>query len=238
MIMDPLKRFESEHYYFCYHENSPAERDLAAIAAEQEACFRYICGVLKVQPDFKLTYFLCNTPEEVGAFYGDNEPCNGFARVPDKVYAVYNEKVKCIGFHEDAHLISYLINRPESPAVREGLAMYFDSKWWGISNRDWTGYFLKSGRYIGIGELLDEERFFAADCSITYPIVGAFTAWLISVYGIGRYLDFYKIGNAAIGFADVYGKSPEKLNDEFVSYVRLFRNDRVLENRMEELLLN
>lgn len=233
-----MKRFESGHYYFCYHENSRAEQDLAVIAEEQEACFRYICDVLNVQPDFKLTYFLCDSPEEVGAFYGDNEPCNGFARVPDKIYAVYNEKVKCIGFHEDAHLISYLINRPDCPAVREGLAMYFDSKWWGISNRDWAGYFLKTGRYIGIGELLNEDRFFAADCSITYPIMGAFTAWLISVYGMDRYLAFYKTQNPVTGFAEIYGKSSEILNDEFVSYVRLFRNDRVLETRMEELLLN
>ena len=39
-------------------------------------------------------------------------------------------------------IISYTVNRPDSPAIREGLAMYFDRKWWGIQNLDWTGYFL------------------------------------------------------------------------------------------------
>jgi len=32
--------------------------------------------------------------------------------LPNEIYAVYNDKVKCIGFHEDAHIISYNIAVP------------------------------------------------------------------------------------------------------------------------------
>ena len=229
-------QFESEHYIFHYGANTKAARDIVKIAACQESCFQYICSVLDVTPEFKIEYYLCDSPEEVGRIYGDNDPCNGFAAPPNKIYAVYNEQVQCIGFHEDAHVISYLINRPDCPAIREGLAMYFDRKWWGIHNMDWTGYYLRSGKYLPVDKLLDKECFFGYDCAVTYPIVGAFTDWLISRWGMERYLQLFRQKNTPAAMAQVYGKTPEQMNRDFVRYVSLFKTDDVLERRMEALL--
>ena len=178
-----MQTFETEHYIFHYGAGTAAERDIEKIAALQEGCFSHICAVLGLTPDFKIEYFLCDSPEEVGRICGDDEPCNGFADLPSRIYAVYNDAVQCVGFHEDAHLISFVHNRPVCPAVTEGLAMYFDRKWWGIENLDWTGYYLKTGRYLPMDRLLDREVFFAHDCAFTYPIAGAFTDWLLTVYG-------------------------------------------------------
>jgi len=211
-----MLQYETEHYIFHFGSGSVAEREIRQIADTQEACFRHICAALGVKPDFKIQYFLCDSPEEVGHIYGDDDPCNGFAAPPDKIYAVYNEQIRCIGFHEDAHIISYLINRPNCPAIREGLAMYFDRKWWGIPNQAWAGYFLKTGRYIPVDALLDRECFCTHDCSITYPIVGAFTEWLISRWGMERYLRMYSSQDCAAALRDVYGKTPDELNREFV----------------------
>lgn len=231
-----MKQFVSEHYIFNYGENTVAEQDIIEIANLQEACFRYICSVLGVIPDFKIEYFLCDSPEEVGRIYGDDDPCNGFAVMPNTIYAVYNEEVQCVGFHEDAHLISFTINRPRCPAITEGLAMYFDRKWWGIQNLDWTGYYLKAGRYLPVDKLLDREFFFTYDCSITYPIVGAFTDWLIATYGIESYMRMFKQQDMPSAMVDVYGKTAAEINQDFTDYVRLFRIDENLEQRMEDLL--
>ena len=231
-----MKQFESEHYIFRYNPNSKAETDIVEIAACQEACFRYICGVLKVKPEFKIKYILCETPEEVGRVYGDDEPCNGFTSLPDTIYAVYNDTIQCIGFHEDAHVISYTINRPDSPAIREGLAMYFDRKWWGIQNMDWVSYFIRKNLYLPVDALLDKDTFFDADCSITYPIMGAFTDYLISTYGIEAYMTFYRRDNMVRAMEDIFHKTPAALNRDFVAYMRLFTLDPVLEKRMEDLL--
>ena len=84
--------------------------------------------------------------------------------------------------------------------------------------------------------MLDKETFFAADCALTYPIMGAFTDYLIASYGIDSYLRFYSQQDMALAMEDVYHKSPAELNREFVSYVRLFSLDPVLESRMEALL--
>lgn len=231
-----MKSFETEHYIFHYGPGGVAEAEIAQIAATQEACFRHICTVLDVKPDFRIQYFLCDSPEEVGRIYGDNDPCNGFAAPPDKIYAVYNEEVRCIGFHEDAHILSYLINRPTCPAIREGLAMYFDRKWWGIQNLDWTGFFLKTGRYLPVDALLDKEFFCAYDCHVTYPIMGAFTQWLIGTYGMEKYLRMYRQQDISSAMVQIYGKTPAELNRAFTDYVRIFRIDEMLEQRMDVLL--
>ena len=231
-----MEQYETRHYIFNYNKNSKAGKDVIAIAKYQESCLKYICSVLRIYPDFKIEYYLCDTPEEVGHIYGDDEPCNGFTDLPNKIYAVYNDEVQCIGFHEDAHVISYLINRPNSCAIREGLAMYFDRKWWGIQNLDWTVYFIKTNKYIQINQLLNDDIFFNHDCSITYPIMGAFTDWLISTYGIEKYLEFYKQEDIINALKEIYNKTPLDMNQSFVDYVNLFKIDEKIEQRMEALL--
>ena len=114
--------------------------------------------------------------------------------------------------------------------------MYFDRKWWGIQNMDWTLYYIKHHLYLSVETLLDKDTFFAADCSLTYPIMGAFTDYLITSYGIEAYLKFYGQQNMTQAMEEVYHKSPAELNREFVSYVRLFSLDSVLESRLEALL--
>lgn len=231
-----MKCHETEHYRFHYNEGTKAEEDIRSIAAGQEACFRYICKVLKTAPAFKIQYYLCDSPEEVGRIYGDDEPCNGFAVRPDTIYAVYNEQVQCVGFHEDAHIISYTVNRPDCPAIREGLAMYFDRKWWGISNWEWAGYYLKKNGVLPTAAWLNKDAFFEEDCSLTYPVMGAFTDYLITTYGIKMYMDFYSRPDMASAMEQVYGRTPAEMETEFAEYVKLFRVDDGLERRMEELL--
>ena len=85
--------------------------------------------------------------------------------------------------------------------------------------------------------LLDREFFFDADCSITYPIMGAFTDYLINTYGMDTYLAFYRRQDVA-AMEEVYRKSPAELNREFVEYLSLFRVDEAVERRMEALLEN
>ena len=116
--------------------------------------------------------------------------------------------------------------------------MYFDRKWWGIQNMDWTGYYLKTGRYIPVDKLLDKDNFFAEDCTITYPIMGAFTDWLIAVYGIESYKRFYEQQDMASAMVQVYHKTPAEMNRAFSSYVSMFRIDEILEQRMDDLLNN
>ena len=110
---------ESDNYIFNYHVGSVAEKEIEKVINLQETCYDFVCSCLDVNMEVKIKYYLCNSPIEVGELYGDNEPCNGFARKPNEIYAVYNDNVKCVGFHEDAHIISYNIAVPPQTFMRE-----------------------------------------------------------------------------------------------------------------------
>ena len=92
MGLQELSKYSSKHYDFHFATGSIVEKDIIKIANIQEICFKEICDFLNVAPSFRIQYFFLETPELVGQIYGDNEPCNGFASLPDKIYAVYKKK--------------------------------------------------------------------------------------------------------------------------------------------------
>lgn len=189
-----MKTYITKHYIFNYEVSSLAEKDIERIAKEQERCFEKICETLKVNYQDKIQYYFLATPEEVGKLYGIDEPINGFAACGEnKIYAVYNENIKCIGPHEDTHIISFIINMPKSSFIVEGLAMYFDEKWWGIDNEIWSAYYKEENTELSIEKLFDNDHFESLNCEITYPLAGAFTKYLIDKFGITKYIDLYKV---------------------------------------------
>ncbi len=193
--MEKMMIKTSDHYVFHFPINSLAAKEIDSIIAEQEKSYQVIVKTLGVTPKFKIDYYLLDTPETVGEAYGDYEPCNGFAKKPHDVYAVYNDKIKCIGPHEDAHIISYLLSTPEYVFMREGLAMYFDRTQAGKANEIWVQEYLASGQYLKVVDLLDDEYFYHADPNITYPIAGAFTKYLIEKLGTNSYVEAYRLAD-------------------------------------------
>jgi hypothetical protein len=187
----------------------------------------------------KIEYFLCSSRELVGELYGDNEPCNGFAREPNQIFAVYNDEVKCIGYHEDAHIISYnTLAKPKQNFIREGLAMYFDRVWWGLPNYAWVQMFIEKGIYPRIRDLMEREAFFSFSDIVTYPIAGAFTEYIINVFGIEKYKAFYSCVGDDVdkAFKDVYGISFESVEGKFIRFIRNIRTDKAIMDKIENYI--
>ena len=225
------------HYVFHYEKNSLAEKEIHQIADKQEGCYTFISSCLHADAKGKIHYHLFDTPQEVGKQYAiihdedDDEPCNGFA-LPEimskdgmnHVFAVYSETVKCVGFHEDAHIISYSICRPDSRFISEGLAMFFDRYWWGIDNYSWTRWYIEQGKNPSVADLIENSHFRAYDCTLTYPLAGAFTGYLIERFGTEKYVAFYKrcADDAARAFAQTFGISAALLERDFLVYMKMF----------------
>ncbi|MEG2289014.1 MAG: hypothetical protein RSA29_12265 [Clostridium sp.] len=228
-----MKKSESKNYIFNYNMGSNAEKDIEEIIKLQETCHEYICNYLDVKMVSKINYYLCNSPEEVGEIYGDNEPCNGFASEPDKVYAVYNDKVKCTGFHEDAHVISYnTLGIPPQTFIREGLAMFFDKGYWGVPNYSWVNFFINRGLYVNIGELINKEGFYKHNHIITYTIAGAFVAYIIDIFGVNKFKEFYSSLDNEFEdrFLGKFKISLDELEKKFIDYIKVLKtNDQVEE---------
>lgn len=218
---------ESDNYIFNYKSGSLAEIDINKIIELQETCREIIYNCLDVKMENKIQYFLCETPQEVGELYGDNDPCNGFAREPNEIYAVYNEKVKCIGFHEDSHIISYNLATPPKTFIREGLAMFFDKVSLKIPNYIWTKFFIHNHMYINIEDLMINENFYKYSDLITYPIAGAFVEYLILNYGMGKFKAFYKSlkDNFHEDFFRIFNVSIENSNTKFMRYINSIGNN-------------
>ncbi len=218
MNLPKLYKHTSEHYNFYFAKDSLAEKDIEIIKNIQEKCYKEITSFLNVNPTFKINYFLLETPELVGKIYGDNDPCNGFANPPDEIYAVYNEKIKCIGYHEDAHIISYILNKPKSNFLREGLAMHFDNVWWSKSNDEWVRIFIKTDKYLNIKNLVQNDFFLSYADEITYPIAGAFVKYLINRYGKERFISVYsyKGYNLLSEIEKVFKSELEQIEKDFL----------------------
>jgi hypothetical protein len=189
----------------------------------------------------KIKYFLCDSPEEVGRVYGDNEPANGFAKFPDEIYAVYNEKVKCIGPHEDTHIISYnTLGNPNQPLLSEGLAMFFDKVWWGIPNEAWVKVFIAKRLYKSLSSLKDKERFYSFTDTITYPISGTFVHYLISVFGIEKFKKFYKTAGSNFdkSFLETFGISLNEFEGRMVKYIGSIEYNKSIYQTIADYLKN
>lgn len=191
---DKTETYKTEHYVFHYQKGSFAEKDILTIAKTQEKSFSEICRTLKITYPEQINYYFTDSPRAIGrAVWEEETDCNGVALCGrNKIYAVYTENLKCIGPHEDAHLISWLINYPESDFVIEGLAMSFDKLWWSVPNETWTAYYKAKHPDLSIKDLFDNDIFDETGCVIAYPIAGAFSKFLIDTFGIDQYLNFYK----------------------------------------------
>ncbi len=235
-----FKSYKTSNYIFYFNENSIAEKEIKQIAAEQEQSFRHICDTLNVNFNETIEYYLLDSPKEVGKLFGNNEPCNGFAMLGEnKIYAVYNKDIQCIGPHEDCHLISLKINVPKSDFLVEGLAMFFDKTWWQIDNDMWTSYYMSKGFNYTLGNLLNlnSNDFYDIDCAIAYPIAGSFTKFLIFQHGIEKYIDFYKCKNAEFNmeFKKVYNIDFYDVEKAFWKYIKEINVPRNVKGRMDKL---
>ena len=230
--------FTTAHYVFHYSKNSTAEKEIDEIAALQEGCYSFISSCLHTNVKGKIHYHFFDAPEEVGRQYAiaydnnDDEPCNGFALSNLKskdgvnhIFAVYNDKVKCVGFHEDAHIISYSLGRPSSQFVREGLAMFFDRYWWGSDNYSWTRWYVEQQKNPSVNALLENSIFSEYSDVLTYPIAGAFTGYLIERFGTERYVEFYRCSaeKGTQAFEQILGAPVSLLEHDFLAYIKMFQ---------------
>lgn len=231
--------YASEHYLFHFQSGSFAEKEIEKIAKEQERAYSKICNTLGIGYSEKINYYFTDNPVEIGhVIWQEESPCNGVAFCGEnKIYAVYTEKIQCIGCHEDTHLISYSIGCPSSIFIIEGLAMYMDEVWWDISNEKWSAYYKEKMPEVSIKALLCNENFYDTKSEIAYPIAGAFTRFLVDTYGMEVYKEFYKQDSEdyEVTIQQIFGKFLNEIESIFwekmakVPYEVNQLEDRVME---------
>lgn len=112
--MTEWQEAESLHYIFHYKNDSFAQKNISKIIEEQEQRLSEILGFFPVALPRKITYWLCDTREEIAGL-ADYEPSNGLFCWDDddtqkvSLYAVYNESMQCTGYHEETHAVTHFL---------------------------------------------------------------------------------------------------------------------------------
>ena len=226
--LDRLDRCrETGHYVFRYAAGSLAEREIEAIAAEQERAYAKLADLFGFEFPQRIEYLLTDSPEDNGQVLSElfgMEPCptNGLSIGPNYVLGAYCDEAKAVGCHEVAHLFSYQLCLPRSELLSEGLAMYADGSFWGKPNEDWVREFLQNGAYVPVRELPSEERFYAHPSEITYPIAGAFVGFLIGELGRERFFAEVYASDAPLleTLSRLFGTPAEAVEERFIRFVK------------------
>lgn len=246
-------RYETEHYIFNFVKGSMAEKDIREIAAIQEECYERICRFLSVKYPHKISYFFYDSPYTIGKYhYGDEsffccgtaetsefkdgevrkaaldfDGKNIFTVPPYSVHAVYEERIKSIGAHEDTHIIAAMINDDATSFLCEGLAQYMEGSWQGHTNLYWTNNYYGGGDHIKPSEAiaLSEDDFYAIDCNIIYPLAGAWVEFFLKTYGSDAFKRIYACKKGLIQIIELISGMPIcELDNAFLDWVKKAAN--------------
>lgn len=213
---------ETEHYVFHYRPGSRAEKDIQFIAELQELSYTKVTEILEVDFDSKIHYYFYSSRWD--KMYSTGDRGGGFANpLVCEIHAVYAEDRKVVGCHEDTHVIAYWTLGNPPPFLQEGLAVFMMELWWGRPLHEWSREFLEEDALIPIKSLLISTNFWKYDDKITYPESGSFTKFLIEKYGIDKFELVYcqaNDENIQVVFENIYGKSIDELEEEWISYLR------------------
>ncbi len=241
-----IAQYETEHYVFNYVKGGLAEKDILAISDIQERCYDKICNTLKIKYPKKISYWFYSSPEVLGKYLCDGNACNGlsitdnvcadigmkisldgneensFFVPPYSIHAVYEDRIKCIGEHEDTHMIAAQINEPSSDFLCEGLAMYMEGKWWGKPNKYWVEQYYQEKVCPKPSELIDisEDEFWRIETRISYPLSGAWVEFFIKEYGIDKFLNLYRQNSDYIGKVEKEtGDTAAQIDEKFFNLI-------------------
>lgn len=188
-----MKRFQqkkSEHYIFNYLPDTLAEREIDRIILTQEKSYEKILSFLGTQNEREITYFLYPSNSIKGEISGDDG--NGHAdRKKFEVHAVYNGEVKCIGPHEDTHLLANSLGLPPQ-LFREGLAEFMTGNWDGRKHDEIVLEILHNNLVPRFDTIIDDEEWYKIDENITYPAAGSVVSYLITRFGKEIFVSAYK----------------------------------------------
>jgi len=190
------KVYESEHYVFHVEEESLAEKDIEEIKARQELAYTKIIQTLKLQKlKQKIKYYFYSSREKKAELTGDGwygqSIYNEFT-----VHAVYNEKDKVVGEHEDTHLLSLELGLPIS-LFQEGLAEYMVGlSMFGNNHNAIIKSGIKRGLPVDIKSLMSQQEWLDTpdeDAEFYYSVAGSFISYIYESFGLEVFKKIYSV---------------------------------------------
>jgi len=228
---------KSPHYIFHYFKNSLAEKEIDRIIKIQERAYKKILESLRLKNRRKIKYYLYPSRKIKEKLMGDDGNGNAiWIKIkkekeiwnPEKfeIHSLYNNKIKCIGEHEDTHLLSISLGVAVF-LFSEGLAEFMSEKWHQKDIDFWTRKYLKENKLYSLKFLINNKNWSKIDEMIVYPQAGSFMKYLIKTYGLEKFKQVYrnlsrkKTNRQNIKIIeDIYSKSIKRLEENWKTYLK------------------
>lgn len=232
-----LKR-KSSHYVFYYLKNTLAEKDIDKIIELKEKQYAKILNFLSFKKNLIIQYYIYPSLKEKTILMGDDSPgnaiwgelelINGEPKTNKfEIHAVYNDKCKFIGEHEDTHLLSLLFGLSVY-LFCEGLAQFMEGNLFGkdvdIISRELQG----QKKLYSIVSLIDNKNWAAVEPKIIYPEAGSFVRFLINTYGWGKFKEIYQKLSRLNSYEENlmiikqgFGRSIADIEDDWQKYLKI-----------------
>jgi len=171
--------------------NSYCAEKLDAYIDKMAELLKFTKGELKLLKEQKILYVFCSTQEEMESITGSVSKGRYLSDL-DAVVSTYS-----CHFHEVSHLLlNYKIKENSLyvlPFLQEGFAVTTGGRG-GQSNNvlNDIGYYIVRYNFADYKLMLDDEGFSKEDPSVSYPVSGIFSSYLLSILGADEYISFYK----------------------------------------------
>lgn len=207
--------YESAHFIFYYHEGYLTQEEITTIVQTEEELFSRITDLLAIEYTGKIEYYL----------YGNRKDFEG---IPG-AYTIGSEIqflcIFCVDFcknglndaHEMTHALANKIGIQHG-LLAEGLAVYVED--YVINGENLHGIIKILHTENRLTPLEDLVEDFWCDILFNYDIAGSFAAYLIEEYGIEKFKELYSKPAGFFPFLEVYDKSLEDLEDEWIAVVQ------------------
>jgi hypothetical protein len=235
---DLVKQFqqrETEHFVIYCFPNSPAARDIEAIAAQREAAFRKISEMLGVGYPRPIRLFFFPDAETKTRETGHTGDGWAFG---NNVVEIYNEHTQLDPYHELTHILAGQLGEP--PAMfSEGFAVYVSELMGADALKALSSPGKKADEAVAAhrsaGKFIPLDKLFAfTDIgpeeslpAISYPEAASFVKLLIAKYGLEKFRQAYKslqnsddpevIRKNKQAFRAIYSQSPAEMEQAWLS---------------------
>ncbi len=177
---------------------------------------KYNASELQLLKEQKILYVFCSNQEEIANITGSVSKGRYLSEL-DAVATTYS-----CHFHEVAHLLlNYKINENSlypTPFLQEGFAVAIGGRG-GQSNNvlNDVGYFIARYNYANYKPLFSYNNFMKEDPSISYPLAGIFSKFLLEALNVDDYLSFYN---------QIKIDTTQKIFDDFNKYIAEYKSFR------------
>jgi hypothetical protein len=192
----PWKTYETEHYVFNVEADSLADREIEIIKTRQEAAYKKIIESLSLEEaGRKITYYFYPSQEKKAELMGD-EWYGQSIYDEFTVHAVYNERDKVVGEHEDTHLLTLQLGFPIS-FLQEGIAEAMVGKsMFGNEHNSVVSDGIKNGISLDLSSLMSQQGWLDTpdeEAEFYYSVAGSFTRYILDTIGIDKFKELYPL---------------------------------------------